>query len=135
MVRLLCCLKQLGYYIKLISSCQQLFKLFWKVFSNFLCSFWVTLIWYQNLQIMSIVFSMIFRNIWFCFSAFLGQWCYSTPYTLSCQPLFSFFNFFLGWKVYFHNPYAKVAFSLTHISTFTIVAFSSTIQIRQLPER
>ena len=41
----------------------------------------------------------------------------------------------LGWKVYFHNPYAKVAFSLTHISTFTIVAFSSTIRIRQLPER
>ena len=52
--------------------------------------------------------------------------------------LFLFFqkNFIpLGWKVYFHNPYAKVAFSLTHISTFTIVAFSSTIRIRQLPER
>ena len=52
--------------------------------------------------------------------------------------LFLFFqkNFtLLGWKVYFHNPYVKVAFSLTHISTFTIVAFSSTIRIRQLPER
>ena len=130
-----CCLKQLSYYIKLILSCQQLFKSFFRLFKAYFALF--KQLRYNTINSTScqlqFKLSLSYSDVWIKSPAKAVYLLYFFVFLKSSDFLKKYKN--LGWKVYFHNPYAKVAFSLTHISTFTIVAFSSTIQIRQLPER